>query len=50
MRNRVSHGYDKVDLKIVWKTIGRDLPRLREQVATVRSTLIDRQARDGADS
>lgn len=50
MRNRVSHGYDKVDLEIVWKTIGRDLPRLREQVATARSTLIDRQARDGADS
>ena len=21
MRNRVSHGYDKVDLEIVWKTI-----------------------------
>ena len=50
MRNRVSHGYDKVDLEIVWKTICRDLPGLREQVAAARSTLIDCQARDGADS
>lgn len=28
MRNRVSHGYDKVDLEIVWKTIETDLPEL----------------------
>ena len=32
MRNRVSHGYDKVDLEIVWKTIQSDLPRLYRQV------------------
>jgi uncharacterized protein with HEPN domain len=32
MRNRVSHGYDKVDLEIVWKTIQGDLPRLYRQV------------------
>lgn len=32
MRNRVSHGYDKVDLEIVWKTIQRDLPELYRQV------------------
>jgi len=32
MRNRVSHGYDKVDLEIVWKTIQRDLPMLYRQV------------------
>lgn len=28
MRNRVSHGYDKVDLEIVWKTVRSDLPGL----------------------
>lgn len=28
MRNRVSHGYDKVDFEMVWKTIGNDLPDL----------------------
>ena len=32
MRNRVSHGYDKVDLEIVWKTVQRDLPALYRQV------------------
>lgn len=32
MRNRVSHGYDKVDLEIVWKTIQGDLPGLYQQV------------------
>ncbi len=32
MRNRVSHGYHKVDIEIVWKTIQGDLPRLYEQV------------------
>jgi uncharacterized protein with HEPN domain len=32
MRNRVSHGYDQVDLEIVWKTIQSDLPRLYQQV------------------
>jgi uncharacterized protein with HEPN domain len=32
MRNRVSHGYDKVDLEIVWKMISRDLPGLYQQV------------------
>jgi uncharacterized protein with HEPN domain len=37
MRNRVSHGYDKVDLAIVWKTIQRDLPQLYAQVQAVAS-------------
>jgi uncharacterized protein with HEPN domain len=32
MRNRVSHGYDKVDLEIIWKTIHSDLPVLHVQV------------------
>lgn len=32
MRNRVSHGYDKVDLEVVWRTIQGDLPRLYSQV------------------
>ena len=31
MRNRVAHGYDKVDLEIVWRTIARDLPGLYRQ-------------------
>ena len=32
MRNRVAHGYFKVDFELVWKTIHADLPELREQI------------------
>lgn len=32
MRNAVAHGYFKVDLEIVWKTIHKDLPWLHEQI------------------
>jgi uncharacterized protein with HEPN domain len=32
MRNRVSHGYDTVDLEIVWKTILGDLPNLYSKI------------------
>ena len=32
MRNRITHGYDKVDLEIVWQTIQRDLPGLRASI------------------
>jgi uncharacterized protein with HEPN domain len=39
MRNRVSHGYHKVDLEIVWKTIQSDLPSLHAQITTVSATL-----------
>jgi uncharacterized protein with HEPN domain len=30
MRNALAHGYFKVDMDLVWNTIHRDLPRLRE--------------------
>lgn len=32
MRNRVAHGYFKVDLEMVWKTIHADLPELHAQI------------------
>jgi len=35
MRNALAHGYFKVDLSIVWKTIRDDLPRLKAQIATL---------------
>ncbi len=35
MRNAVAHGYFKVDLEIVWKTIHRDLPELYKQVKEI---------------
>ncbi len=37
MRNRVAHGYFKVDYELVWKTIHADLPELRAQVAALLS-------------
>lgn len=39
MRNAVAHGYFKVDLGIVWKTIHSDLPRLYKQVQQVLEDL-----------
>ena len=39
MRNRVSHGYDKVDLEIVWKTIQGDLPGLYQLVQSALAGL-----------
>ena len=32
MRNLLAHGYYKVDVGVVWKTIERDLPYLQQQV------------------
>ncbi|MDR1959789.1 MAG: DUF86 domain-containing protein [Planctomycetaceae bacterium] len=32
MRNRVIHGYDKIDDEIVWGTIIRYLPVLKEEI------------------
>jgi uncharacterized protein with HEPN domain len=32
MRNLLAHGYYKVDVTVVWKTIQRDLPYLQKQV------------------
>ena len=32
MRNLLAHGYYKVDVAVVWKTIERDLPYLQQQV------------------
>jgi len=41
MRNRVAHGYDKVDLGIIWQTIQRDLPELYRDVFALRMTLTE---------
>ena len=39
MRNAVAHGYFKVDLEIVWKTLNNDLAGLYSQVQTVFADL-----------
>lgn len=35
MRNRVIHGYDKIDNEIIWGTIARHLPKLKQQIETL---------------
>ena len=37
MRNALAHGYFKVDLEIVWKTVHHDLPDLAAQIGTLLS-------------
>lgn len=32
MRNRVIHGYDKIDDGVIWGTIIRHLPKLNEEI------------------
>lgn len=39
MRNALSHGYFKVDLEIVWKTIHSDLPQLHQVVRGLLDSL-----------
>lgn len=39
MRNAVAHGYFKVDLEIVWKTIQNDLTGLHTHIQAVHQTL-----------
>jgi uncharacterized protein with HEPN domain len=34
-RNRLIHGYDRIDLRIVWDTIQDDLPPLIETLRTI---------------
>lgn len=48
MRNAVAHGYFKVDLEIVWKTIHVDLSGLHEQVRRVQQDLPSGQKHEGA--
>ncbi len=42
MRNVLTHGYYKVDLSVVWRTIETDLPRLNDQV---KSAIADLESR-----
>ena len=39
MRNALAHGYFKVDMEIVWKTIQNNLPELHAQITEVSATL-----------
>jgi uncharacterized protein with HEPN domain len=37
MRNRVIHGYDKIDDEIIWGTIVRHLPILKKEITNLRN-------------
>jgi uncharacterized protein with HEPN domain len=39
MRNALAHGYFKVDLQVVWKTIEVNLPILEDQISKIIKTL-----------
>jgi len=39
MRNALSHGYSKVDLEIVWRTIQTDLPGLERRIRDILAGL-----------
>jgi uncharacterized protein with HEPN domain len=35
MRDRIIHGYDTVDLEIVWDVVQRDIPEIKPQIQQV---------------
>ncbi|HBE40238.1 MAG TPA: hypothetical protein DDW27_03390 [Bacteroidales bacterium] len=37
MRNRVIHGYDKIDNEIIWGTIIKYLPKLKQEIEDLLS-------------
>jgi uncharacterized protein with HEPN domain len=50
MRNALAHGYFKVDLEIVWKTIQGNLPNLHAQITEVSTTLSRNSDHEGMES
>lgn len=49
MRNAVAHGYFRVDLEIVWKTIQHDLPGLYRRVREIVENLLRDDNNPGMD-
>jgi uncharacterized protein with HEPN domain len=43
MRDRIIHGYDNVDLEIVWDVVNRDIPYVKPQIQQI---LTDYEARE----
>lgn len=35
MRDRIIHGYDRVDLQIVWDVVKRDIPQIKPQIQQI---------------
>lgn len=38
-RNRIIHSYDSISVEIIWAIVKRELPKLKEEVATLLKTL-----------
>jgi len=45
MRNALAHGYFKVDLTIIWKTIEKDLPELEQKIQEVYKQIEHKQVK-----
>ena len=39
MRNRIVHGYDGVNMLIVWETVSEDIPQLNRELAKILGEL-----------
>jgi uncharacterized protein with HEPN domain len=37
MRDRIIHGYDIVDLQIVWDVVKKDIPQLKPKISRILS-------------
>jgi len=43
MRDRMIHGYDRVDLQVVWDAVKQDIPRIKPQIEQI---LVDYQGQE----
>jgi uncharacterized protein with HEPN domain len=43
MRDRMIHGYDRVDLQVVWDVVKQDIPRIKPQIEQI---LVDYQGQE----
>ena len=46
MRDRIIHGYDVVDLQIVWDVVKRDIPQIKPKIEKI---LIDYEGKSSSD-
>jgi uncharacterized protein with HEPN domain len=41
MRDRIIHGYDNVDLQIVWDVVKRDIPQIKPKIEQILEDYVD---------
>jgi len=46
MRDRIIHGYDNIDLQIVWDVVKRDIPQIKPKIEWI---LIDYEGKSSSD-